>query len=364
MAGPDYRAEARSFDRAVRTLRPASRAAAAEAAALSDRLTKPRGALGLLETLGAQLAGIAGCSPPPLPAPAAVGVFAADHGVVSAGVTPWPSEVTAQMVANFCAGGAAISVLARQSGARVLVVDVGVGSPLPQGLPQDCFLSAKVRAGTGNIAVEPAMSVDEAVAALDVGSEVAGRLVAGGAACLVTGEMGIGNTTPSAAVIASLCGRPPAKVTGRGTGIDDEMLARKIAVVSRALARIPENAGPIDVLASVGGLEIAALAGFIVGGASARRPVIIDGLIAGAAALVAHALAPDVDGYVIGGHLSSEPGAAVALAHLGVRPVLDLDMRLGEGTGACLAVPVVEASARILREMATFDAAGVTDKDR
>jgi nicotinate-nucleotide--dimethylbenzimidazole phosphoribosyltransferase len=268
------------------------------------------------------------------------------------------------MVANFCAGGAAISVLARQTGTRVLVVDVGVGSPLPEGLPEDRFLSAKVRAGTGDIAVEPAMSVDEAVAALDVGSEVAGRLVAGGTGCLVTGEMGIGNTTPSAAVIAALCGARPADVTGRGTGVDDDMLARKIAVVARALARISEDAGPIDVLASVGGLEIAALAGFMVGGAAARRPVIVDGLIAGAAALVARSLAPDVGGYFIGGHLSSEPGAAVALAHLGVRPILDLDMRLGEGTGACLAVPVVEASARILREMATFDAAGVTDKDR
>jgi nicotinate-nucleotide--dimethylbenzimidazole phosphoribosyltransferase len=353
-----------AFALAAAALRPVDQGAIAEAGALSDRLTKPRGALGRLETIGAQLAGIAGFSPPPLPVPAAVGVFAADHGVVAEGVTPWPSEVTAQMVANFCAGGAAISVLARQTGTRVLVVDVGVGSSLPEPLPEDRFLSAKVRAGTGNIAVEPAMSVDEAVAALDVGAEVAARLVAGGAACLVTGEMGIGNTTPSAAVVSALSGCRPADVTGRGTGVDDEMLARKLAVVSRAVARISEEAGAIDVLASVGGLEIAALAGFIVGGASARLPVIVDGLIAVAAALVAHALAPDVGGYLIGGHLSSEPGAAVALTHLGVRPVLDLDMRLGEGTGACLAVPVVEASARILREMATFDAAGVTDKDQ
>jgi nicotinate-nucleotide--dimethylbenzimidazole phosphoribosyltransferase len=352
------------FSAAVGALCPVSAAAAVEAAALSDRLTKPRGALGRLEILGAQLAGIAGFSPPPLPVPAAVGVFAADHGVVAEGVTPWPSEVTAQMVANFCAGGAAISVLARQAGARVLVVDVGVASPLPDGLPLDRFVDARIRSGTGNIAIEPAMTADEASAALDVGAETAARLVADGAGCLVTGEMGIGNTTPSATVVASLCGRRPEEVTGRGTGIDDEMFARKVAVVSRALAKLPENARPIDVLASVGGLEIAALAGFIVGGASARRPVIIDGLIAGAAAVVAHELAPDVDGYLIAGHLSSEPGARAALAHLGVTPVLDLQMRLGEGTGACLALPVVEASARILREMATFDAAGVTDKDR
>ena len=353
-----------AFDAAVESLRPVSQAAAVEAAALSDRLTKPRGALGRLESVGMQLASIAASSPPPVPAPAAVAVFAADHGVVAEGVTPWPSEVTAQMVANFCAGGAAISVLARQTGSRVLVVDVGVASPLPEDLPPERFVAAKIRPGTGNIAVEPAMTADEASAALDVGAETAARLVADGAACLVTGEMGIGNTTPSATLVAALCRRGPAEVTGRGTGIDDLMLARKVAVVGRALARIPDDARPLDVLASVGGLEIAALAGFIVGGAAARRPVIIDGLIAGAAALVAHALAPDVRGYLIAGHLSSEPGARAALTQLGLVPVLDLEMRLGEGTGACLALPVVEASARILREMATFDAAGVTDKDR
>jgi nicotinate-nucleotide--dimethylbenzimidazole phosphoribosyltransferase len=352
------------FDVAVAGLRPVDHTAAVEAAALSDRLTKPRGALGRLETLGAQLAGIAGISPPPVPAPAAVAVFAADHGVVAEGVTPWPSEVTAQMVANFCAGGAAISVLARQSGTRVLVVDVGVASTLPDDLPSDSFVAAKVRSGTGNIAIQPAMTLDEARTALDVGADIAARLVAEGAACLATGEMGIGNTTPSAALVAALCGRRPAEVTGRGTGIDDPMLAHKIAIVERAVSRIPENAEALDVLASVGGLEIAALAGFVVGGASARVPVVIDGLIAVAAALVADALAPDVRGYLIAGHRSTEPGATAALTYLGLEPVLDLQLRLGEGTGACLAVPVVQASAHILREMATFDAAGVTDKDR
>ncbi|HSS11818.1 MAG TPA: nicotinate-nucleotide--dimethylbenzimidazole phosphoribosyltransferase [Acidimicrobiales bacterium] len=345
-------------------LRPLNHAAAVEAAALSDRLTKPRYALGRLETLGAQLAGIAGVSPPPVPAPAAVAVFAADHGVVAEGVTPWPSEVTAQMVANFCAGGAAISVLARHSGTRVLVVDVGVASTLPNDLPPDSFVAAKVRPGTGNIAIQPAMTVDEARAAMDVGADTAARLVVEGAACLATGEMGIGNTTPSAALVAALCGRRPAEVTGRGTGIDDPMLAHKIAVVEQAVSRIPDHAEALDVLASVGGLEIAALAGFIVGGAAARVPVVIDGLIALAAALVANALAPDVRGYLIAGHRSTEPGATAALTYLGLEPVLDLELRLGEGTGACLAVPVVQASAHILREMATFDAAGVTDKDQ
>jgi nicotinate-nucleotide--dimethylbenzimidazole phosphoribosyltransferase len=361
----------RPFDAALAALVPVDPAAAGEAAALSDRLTKPRGALGRLENLGAQLAAIAGVSPPPRPEPAAIALFAADHGVVAEGVTPWPSEVTAQMVANICSGGAAINVLARHNGSRVLVVDVGVASPL-SGLGSSSassassasvLVDARIRPGTGNIAVEDAMTIEEARVGLDVGAAIAARLAGEGAGCLVTGEMGIGNTTPSAAVVAALTGRPPAQVTGRGTGIDDRMLETKVAVVERAVARIPAGADPLTILATVGGLELAALAGFMVGGASARLPVLIDGLIAGAAALVAHALAPDVLGYLIAGHRSSEPGASAALAHLGLEPVLDLGLRLGEGTGACLAVPVVQASARVLLEMATFDSAGVTDKE-
>jgi nicotinate-nucleotide--dimethylbenzimidazole phosphoribosyltransferase len=337
---------------------PVSQLAAAAAAEHHLRLTKPPGSLGRLETLGVQLAAIAGQSPPPLPAPAAVAVFAADHGVLAEGVTPWPAEVTGQMVANFCAQGAAINVLARQAGARVVVVDVGVASEVDD---HPALVRAKVRPGTANLAVEPAMSLDDAAAALDVGAGVAARLVGDGARALVTGEMGIGNTTPSAAVIAALTGRAAAEVTGRGTGIDDAMWARKAAVVERALGRFTSRA-PLDVLAEVGGLEIAALAGFIVGGAAARVSVVIDGVIAGAAALVAVALAPDALGYCIAGHRSTEPGATAALEHLGLDPVLDLALRLGEGSGACLAVPVVEAAARILREMATFDAAGVSAK--
>ncbi len=350
-----------TFDAALAALVPVDHAAAAEAAALSDRLTKPRGALGRLETIGAQLAAIAGVSPPPLAEPAAVAVFAGDHGVVAEGVTPWPSEVTAQMVANFCAGGAAINVLARHSGSRVIVVDVGVATPLSVSSP--VLVDARIRPGTANIAVADAMTTDEARQALDVGAGIAARLVAEGAGCLVTGEMGIGNTTPSAAVIAVLCDRPPGEVTGRGTGIDDPTLALKVGVVERAVSRIPPSPDPLTVLASVGGLELAALAGYIVGGAAARVPVVIDGLIAAAAAVVAHALAPDVAGYLIAGHRSTEPGATVALDHLGLQPILELDLRLGEGTGACLAVPTVQAAARILSEMATFDSAGVTGKD-
>ena len=350
-----------TFDDARRAVVAADNAAAGAAAELSDRLTKPRGALGRLESAGVQLAGIAGISPPPIPEPAVVAVFAGDHGVLAEGVSPWPAEVTAQMVANFCAGGAAINVLARHAGVDVVVVDVGVAAPLA---PADALRSAKVRAGTGNIAVEPAMSLDECRQALDVGAALAAELIGErGARCLITGDMGIGNTTPSAALIAVFTGRLPAEVTGRGTGIDDAMLAHKVTVIERAMARV-EGMGddPLEVLAELGGLEIAALAGFIVGGAAGRVPVLIDGVIAGAALLAAAALCPDVVGYCVAGHRSTEPGAAAVLEHLGLEPLLDLQLRLGEGTGACLALPVLQASAKVLREMATFDSAGVTDK--
>jgi nicotinate-nucleotide--dimethylbenzimidazole phosphoribosyltransferase len=286
-------------------------------------------------------------------------VFAGDHGVLAEGVTPWPQDVTAQMVQNFLAGGAAINVLARQAGARVVVVDVGVATELDvaPGLER-----RKVRAGTGNLAREPAMTIVEARQALDAGADVAAHLVAEGAACLVTGDMGIGNTTPSAALVAAFTGRPAAEVTGRGTGIDDPTLARKVAAVEAGLARTPLGDDPLAVLASLGGLEIAALAGFVVGGAAARVPVVVDGVIAGAALLTAAQLVPGVVSFCFAGHRSTEPAAGVVLETLGIEPVLDLELRLGEGTGACLALPVLEAGARILGEMATFDAAGVTDK--
>jgi nicotinate-nucleotide--dimethylbenzimidazole phosphoribosyltransferase len=308
-----------------------------------------------------QLAGIAGACPPPIPTPAAVAVFAADHGVVAEGVTPWPQEVTAQMVANFCRGGAAINALARQVGASVTVVDVGVAADLGD-LPG--LRRRRIAPGTANLAVGPAMSVEQATVAVEVGIDVALDLVAEGARVLVTGDMGIGNTTAAAAVIAALTGRPPGAVTGRGTGIDDAALGRKVRVVEQALVRHAGAVadGPLPALAALGGLEIAALAGFVVGGASARVPVLVDGVIADAATLVVAALVPDVVASCIAGHRSPEPGATAALQHLGLQPVLDLGMRLGEGTGACLAVPVVQAAARVLHEMATFDAAGVTER--
>ncbi|MEX2292958.1 MAG: nicotinate-nucleotide--dimethylbenzimidazole phosphoribosyltransferase [Acidimicrobiales bacterium] len=337
--------------------------AAARAAEHHDALTKPPGSLGRLEALGAQLAAIAGGNPPPAPRPAAVAVFAGDHGVLDEDVTPWPQEVTAQMVANFVAGGAAINVLARQAGASVTVVDVGVAGDLDalglDGAPG--LLRCNVRRGTANLAAGPAMEAGEAQEALDVGAAVAASLVASGAAALVTGDMGIGNTTPSAALIAALLGLAPADVTGRGTGIDDTRLARKVRVIERAVGRIPPDADPLRVLAEVGGLEIAALAGFIVGGASHRVPVIVDGVIADAALLVAHALCPEALPFVVAGHRSTEPGASAVLQHLGLEPVLDMGLRLGEGSGACLALPMVEAAALVLQEMATFDSAAVKD---
>jgi nicotinate-nucleotide--dimethylbenzimidazole phosphoribosyltransferase len=349
----------KTFDDAAAAVGDLDEAAARAAVEHHDRLTKPRGALGRVEGIGVRLAAIAGVSPPPLPSPAAVAVFAGDHGVLAEGVTPWPQDVTAQMVQNFLAGGAAINVLARQAGARVVVVDVGVATELD---PAPGLERRKVRSGTGNLAHEPAMTIDDARRALDVGADVAARLVAEGAGCLVTGDMGIGNTTPSAALVAAFTGRPPVDVTGRGTGIDDPTLARKVAAVESGLARTPRRDDPVTVLASLGGLEIAALAGFVVGGAAARVPVVVDGVIAGAALLTAAQLVPRVVPFCFAGHRSTEPAAGVVLDALELEPVLDLELRLGEGTGACLALPILEAGARILGEMATFDAAGVTDK--
>jgi nicotinate-nucleotide--dimethylbenzimidazole phosphoribosyltransferase len=350
---------ANAFEAAVAAVGELDDGAGRAAAEHHDRLTKPRGSLGRVEAIGVRLAAISGASPPPVPAPAAVAVFAGDHGVLAEGVTPWPQDVTGQMVQNFVAGGAAINVLARQTGAREIVVDVGVATELDAapGLARE-----KVRAGTGNIAREPAMTIAEARQALDVGAAVATRLVDEGAACLVTGDMGIGNTTPSAALVAAFTGRAAGEVTGRGTGIDDPTLARKEAAVDAALTRTPDRDDPVAVLASLGGLEIAALTGFVVGGAAARVPVVVDGVIAGAALLTVTKLVPGAIHFCFAGHRSTEPAARVILDTLGLEPILDLELRLGEGSGACLALPVLEAAARILGEMATFDAAGVTDK--
>jgi nicotinate-nucleotide--dimethylbenzimidazole phosphoribosyltransferase len=333
--------------------------AANNALALQSQLTKPPGSLGRLEALGVQLSAIAGTCPPPVPEPVAVAIFAADHGIVDWGVSPWPQEVTAQMVGTFASGGAAINVLARHADAEIVVVDVGVATALPVE-DHPAVINRAVRAGTANLAAGPAMSRTDALLALDVGVEIAEQTVAAGARCLVTGDMGIGNTTSAAAIIAGITNRTPEEVTGRGSGADDEMLARKIAVIEAAIAELTSTSGPLTLLEQVGGFEIAAMAGYIVGGAAARVPVVIDGVIADAALLIATQLAPDAIDYVIAGHRSTEPAAKAALEFLGIEPLLDLDLRLGEGTGAILAVPIVQAAAKIIREMATFDSAGVS----
>jgi nicotinate-nucleotide--dimethylbenzimidazole phosphoribosyltransferase len=350
-----------NFAELVNSISATDQESAQAARALHDRLTKPQGSLGFLEALGVQLAAIARCCPPPVPEPVTIGVFAGDHGVVDAGVTPWPKEVTAQMVANFCGGGAAISVLARHTSAHVVVVDVGIATPIPGAAPG--LIRRNVAKGTDNMFVGPAMTESQASEALNVGAGIAREAIAGGARLLVTGDMGIGNTTPSAALIAHFTRSNASDITGRGTGIDDDMLVVKIRVIETALARLSPDASPLSVLAEVGGLEIAALAGFIVAGAASRVPVVIDGVIAVAAAVVAAAFSPHVLGYLIAGHRSSEPAASAGLTSLGLTPVLDLGLRLGEGSGAALAIPLVQAAAKILREMATFDSAGVSERD-
>lgn len=338
-------------------IEPASHDALAAAQERHGQLTKPPGALGRLEDLGSRLCAMYAECPPPLPEPVAVVVFAADHGVHAQGVSPWPQAVTAQMVGNFLAGGAAVNALARQCGAQVTVVDVGVAAPLPEA---PGLLRRKVRPGTADLTEGAALTHEEVHRAIETGIEVARDLVAQGHRLLVAGDMGIANTTASAALVALFTGRPAHAVTGRGTGIDDATLAHKVAIVQRALDRHqPSAADPVGALSAVGGLEHAAIVGFLLGAAALRTPVVLDGLIACSAALAARAVEPAACDFWVAGHRSPEPGASAALAELGLEPLLDLGLRLGEGSGAVLAVPVVQAAARVLREMATFASAGV-----
>ncbi len=341
---------------AIRGLDPQALAAARDRQA---RMTKPPGSLGTLEAVAEQLAGLAGVCPPPLPEPAALAVFAGDHGVHAQGVTPWPQEVTAQMVANFLAGGAVVNAFAKQVGAEVCVVDIGVNADIK---PQSGLIPRKIRYGTADMTQGPALTREEVTAALEAGIETARDLVAAGNKCLLTGDMGITNTTASAALIAAFTGASPAQVTGYGTGIDEQTYAHKVEVVRRALElHRPDPHDPVGVLAAFGGLEHAALAGFILGACALRVPVVLDGVIAGAAALVAQAFSADVTAACVAGHRSAEPGHALALEALGVVPLIDLELRLGEGSGAALALPLVAAAVRALREVATFDDAGVAD---
>jgi nicotinate-nucleotide--dimethylbenzimidazole phosphoribosyltransferase len=333
---------------------PLDEAAAEEARRRQLGLTKPPGSLGRLEELGARLAGMAGGCPPPVPESPAVVVCAGDHGVLERGVSPWPQAVTAAMVSNFCAGGAAVNAIAKTVGARVSVLDVGVAGELEK---HPLLRAAKVRRGTGDLSRGPAMSREEAARAVMAGAGVAEELVeSGGVDLLVTGDMGIGNTTPAAALISAFTGHQPEETTGRGTGIDDQTLELKLNVVEEAVElHVPDPEDPLGVLAQIGGLEHAAIVGVILTGAIYG---ILDGVVSDSAALVARALAPHSAGYVVAGHRSTEPGVRISLRSLDLSPLLDLDMRLGEGTGGLLAVPLVQAAARTLKEMAMLEEIG------
>jgi nicotinate-nucleotide--dimethylbenzimidazole phosphoribosyltransferase len=338
----------------------------AAARAHQPRLTKPAGSLGRLEDLAIQTAGIQGRALPRLQRRTIV-VMAADHGVAARGVSAYPAEVTGQMVANFVAGGAAINVLARQLAARLVVVDVGVAHPLPLGEPTGTDLAYRRRSlapGTADLSRGPAMSTAQAEAAIDVGMETVAEEAERGLDAVVLGDMGIGNTTAGAALVAALCGQPPVTVVGRGTGLDTAAWERKVAVVEQALAvnRVaPGDA--LSALACLGGLEHAGLVGVTLAAAARHAVVVVDGLAAAAAALVAAGLCPAVRDYLVAAHASVEPGQRAALAALGLTPLLDLGLRLGEGSGGALALPLLDAAVRLHAEMATFDAAGVAESE-
>jgi nicotinate-nucleotide--dimethylbenzimidazole phosphoribosyltransferase len=325
-----------------------------------DNLTKPRGSLGRLEDLARELCVMRGSATLSQPKPA-VAVFAADHGITAAGVSLYPREVTAQMVLNFLGGGAGINVLGRQAGATVRVVDVGVDHDFGElaGL-----VRAKVMPGTNNFASGPAMSREQAIEAIEVGMAVAMGLIEEGHDLLIPGEMGIGNTAAASALTATFCGLPAREVTHRGTGLDDQALAHKITVLEKALAlHQADPADPLGVLSALGGLEIAAICGYGLAAASRRVPVIFDGFISTAGALVASRLCPAAAAYFWVGHGSVEIGHAAQCRALGKKPLLDLGLRLGEGTGAALAAQLVRAAVAIYNEMATFAAAGVSDEE-
>lgn len=324
-----------------------------------DMLTKPLGSLGCLESLSIQIAGITRQSQPQLRQKVVV-VMAGDHGVVREGVSAYPQEVTPQMVLNFLSGGAAINVLSRHVGARVVIVDMGVACDIPA---HPDLLVKKVAYGTQNITSGPAMSRQQAEQAILTGAAVVESEIAHGLDILATGDMGIGNTTPSAAIAAAVTGRPASEIVGRGTGVDDDGLRRKISAVERALQRNqPDPQDGLDLLAKVGGFEIGGLTGAILSAAANHRPVVIDGFISTAAAIIAATLAPRVKDYLVAAHTSQELGHRRMMDWLGLTPLLDLQMRLGEGTGAVLAMSLVEAACKILNEMATFGEAGVSEK--
>jgi nicotinate-nucleotide--dimethylbenzimidazole phosphoribosyltransferase len=347
-----------TLERTLHAIRPLDAAAMDAARARQNTLTKPPGSLGRLEALSIQVAGITGQARPVLRDKAVI-TCAGDHGVVAQGVSAFPQEVTPQMVYNFLAGGAAINVLARHVGARVVVVDAGVAADFE---PQPGLAIKKGACGTTDMTQGPAMSRAQAVQSIEAGIEVLEDEIARGLDIVATGDMGIGNTTPSSAIVAAITGQAVAQVTGRGTGIDDDQLAHKVAVIERALvANRPDPGDALDVLSKVGGFEIGAIAGIILGAAAHRIPVVVDGFISTAGALIAGGLAPTARDYMIAAHASVEVGHRATLAYLGLSPCLDFDLRLGEGTGAALVLGIVEAACKVLDEMATFGEAGVSD---
>jgi nicotinate-nucleotide--dimethylbenzimidazole phosphoribosyltransferase len=344
--------------RIINSIRPLDAEAMAAARARQETLTKPPGSLGRLEKLSIQLAGIRGKARPVIKDKAVI-TMAGDHGVVAEKVGNWPQEVTAQMVANFLGGGAGINVLARLTSTRIAIVDMGVATELP---PHPQLISRKIAPGTQNMCLGPAMTEAQAIQAIATGIEIVNGEIEKGLDIVGTGDMGIGNTTPSAAIGAVMTGRPVKELTGRGTGLSDEQLEHKISVIARALEiNKPNPSHPLGVLAKVGGFEIGGLAGVMLGAAAKRVPVVIDGFISGAAALIAAGLAPDVKEYLIAAHVSAEAGHPAVLKYLGLKPLLGLDMRLGEGTGAALGIFLAEAAVRTLNEMATFNEAGVSE---
>ena len=347
------------IDQTISQIAPLSQGAMAEARARQDTLTKPPGSLGRLEELSVTLAGIFGETIPRIRRKTVI-LAAADHGVVAEGVSAYPQEVTPAMVMNFLAGGAAINVLARHSGADVVVLDAGVAADLP---PNPALRSVKIGKGTANMAVGPAMTREQAIQCLETGIKTAQELIENGTDLIACGDMGIGNTTPSSAITASVTGAEPSVTTGRGTGLVDEALANKTSVVRRSLeVNQPDSKDGLDILSKVGGFEIGVLAGAMLGCASRRRPVVVDGFISGAAALIAWRISPAAAQYFIASHRSVEPGHEIGLQSMGMIPLLDMGMRLGEGTGATLAMHIIEAAAKCLAEMATFAEASVSER--
>ena len=344
----------------IKQIKPLNAAAMQAARIRQDTLTKPRGSLGRLEELSIQLAGITSYPLPSVERKTVI-VMAADHGVTSEDVSAYPAEVTPQMVGNFLRGGAAINVLARQANARVVVVDMGIATEIDD--PSRNLIRRRIGAGTANLAKGPAMTREQAMEAIQSGVEIAEGEIARGVDILATGDMGIGNTTAASAIACALMKEAPENIAGRGAGVDDDGLKRKISVIKRALEVNKPNADDsLDVLAKVGGFEIGGVAGVMLAAAANRKPVVVDGFISTAAAMIAFTLAPAVRDYMIAAHVSQERGHRLMLEWLELNPLLDMNMRLGEGTGAALAFHLIEASARILREMATFDEAGVSNK--